>query len=68
MEELLVTLDAVRKKDMQDKKFLAAIQGVDLDEEAQEEEDITKIKGYRAQQDGFGIGIGLGHVVEDNAS
>jgi len=68
MEELLVTLDAVRKKDMLDKKFLAAIQGVDLDEQSEEEEDITKIKGYRAQQDGFGVGLGLGHVVEDNAS
>lgn len=66
IEELLVTLDAIRKKDASDKKFLAALQGVDLDETSSEEEDIAKISGYRAQKDGFGIGEGLGHVVEDN--
>jgi len=63
---LLVTLDAMRKKDAEDKKFLAALQGVDLDEASSEGEDIAKITGFRAQQDGFGIGEGLGHYVEDN--
>ena len=58
----------MRKKDMADKKFLAALQGVDLDENlpSQEGEDITSIKGLRAKQDGFGIGLGLGHIVEEN--
>ena len=53
---------------MADKKFLAALQGVDLDENlpSQEGEDITSIKGLRAKQDGFGIGLGLGHIVEEN--
>jgi hypothetical protein len=64
---LLVTLDAIRKKDATDKKFLAALQGVDLDEDSSQGEDIAKISGYRAQQDGFGIGEGLGHIVEDNS-
>lgn len=63
---MLVTLDAIRKKDADDKKFLAALQGVDLDEDSSQGEDIAKISGYRAQQDGFGIGEGLGHIVEDN--
>lgn len=63
---MLITLDASRKKDAADKKFLAALQGVDLDETSPEGEDIAKIKGFRAQQDGFGIGEGLGHFVEDN--
>jgi hypothetical protein len=63
MEELLATISASREKDDRDKKFMAAIQGVDLDEESTEE-DITSIKGFRAQQDGFGIGLGLGHIVE----
>ena len=60
----------MHKKDMADKKFLAALQGHDLDEgqSSSEEEDITKVKGFRAQQDGFGIGLGLGHIVEDNVS
>jgi hypothetical protein len=64
VEELMATLKAVNEKDSRDKKFLAALQGVDLDENSSEGEDITKIKGFRASQDGFGIGMGLGHVVE----
>lgn len=69
IEELLATLEAMRKKDAADKKFLAALQGVDLDETSFEEsEDIAEIKGYRAKQDGFGIGEGLGHIVEDNSN
>ena len=67
IEELLVTLDAIRKKNKADQKFLAALQGIDLDEEiSSSEDDIVKIKGFRAQQEGFGIGEGLGHIVEDN--
>ena len=56
----------MRKKDQADKRFLAALQGVDLDEASPGIEDITEIKGYRAKEDGFGIGLGLGYVVEDN--
>jgi hypothetical protein len=56
----------MRKKDAADKKFMAALQGVDLDEGSTEVEDIAKITGYRAEKDGFGIGEGLGHYVEDN--
>ena len=48
-------------------KFLAALQGVDLEENLPEGEDITKVKGFRASQDGFGIGLGLGHIVEDGS-
>ena len=62
----MITLKAVNDKDKRDKKFLAAMQGVDLDEDGAEEvEDIAKVKGFRASQDGFGIGLGLGHVVEE---
>lgn len=60
----MITLKAVNERDARDKKFLAALQGVDLEENSSEDEDITKIKGFRAAQDGFGIGLGLGHVVE----
>lgn len=64
---MIVTLDAIKKRDERDKKFLAALQGVDLDDNSSEDdEDITKVKGFRAEQDGFGIGLGLGHIVEDN--
>ena len=54
----------MRKKDAEDKKFLAALQGVDLQENSSQGEDITSLSGFRAQQDGFGIGLGLGHIVE----
>jgi hypothetical protein len=66
----MATLEASRKKDENDKRFLAALQGVDLDAEgsSDSDEDIAKVKGYRAEQEGFGIGLGLGYVVEDNIS
>ena len=35
-----------------------------LEEDSSQGEDITSIKGIRAKQDGFGIGLGLGHIVE----
>lgn len=34
MPELIVTLTAKNKKDYEDKKFLAAIQGVDIDKDS----------------------------------
>lgn len=61
----MLTLKAISEKDSRDKKFLAALQGVDLEENSSQDEDIAKIKGFRASQDGFGIGLGLGHVVEE---
>lgn len=61
----MLTLKAISDKDSRDKKFQAALMGVDLEENSSaEDEDIVKIKGFRASQDGFGIGLGLGHVVE----
>lgn len=87
MPELTATLSAKREIDYQDKKFMAAMQGVNLDEKTgrQEEDpweklkaraaarargenpdtatvdpnDITSFKGAKAQQAGFGIGMGL---------
>ena len=63
MEELLVTLTAIRNRTEAEQKFLAAIQGVDLGEKSSND-DITNLKGFNAQQEGFGIGLGLGHIVE----
>lgn len=62
MDELLITLKAMRDKASQERKFLAAIQGIDLDED-NEKGDIADLKGVHAQ-DGFGIGMGLGYSVE----
>jgi hypothetical protein len=87
MQELSAILEAKREADYQDKKFMAAIQGVDLDEQsgrnAKGEDpweamkarvaakvsgvenkggnDITSYVGVKAQQKGFGIGMGLSY-------
>jgi hypothetical protein len=82
MPELIATLSSKRDLDYQEKKFLAAIQGVDLDKQsgksganAWEEmkarvfsggqtnnpNDILSYQGVKAQQNGFGIGMGLSY-------
>jgi len=66
MEEVLAILKAMRDKDYSDKKFTAALQGVDLESEEEEEDhDITALRGTVAKDAGFGIGFGLGYM-EDN--
>ena len=64
MEELIYTLSAMQKRDNETRKFQASLQGIDLEENSPQSEDITSIKGARAKQEGFGIGLGLGHIVE----
>jgi len=87
MPELMAILESKRDLDYTEKKFLAAMQGVDLDEASgkQEEDpweamkarvaaqvsgvgngdpnDITSLQGQKAQQYGFGIGMGLDYEV-----
>jgi hypothetical protein len=86
MPELMATLASKRDLEYQEKKFLAAMQGVDLEEGRQDEpdpweamkarvaakesgvgsgdpNDITSLQGVRAQQAGFGIGMGLDYEV-----
>lgn len=87
MPELMITLEQKRELDYQEKKFLAAMQGVDLDESSGRKEedpweamkarvaaatsgigngdpnDITALQGIRAQQAGFGIGMGIDYEV-----
>ena len=62
VEEVLFTLKAIREKDERDKKFGAAIQGIDLDDT--QAPDITTLSGGQAAKAGFGIGMGLGHEVQ----
>jgi len=53
-------LDFKRKQDYDDKKFLAAIQGVELEESTSPEVfDIADLKGFAANQEGFGVGQGI---------
>lgn len=83
MPELTTTLTAKREADYQEKKFLAAIQGVDLDKQSGKEKqneweamkarvfsggktdnanDILSYQGVKAQQNGFGIGMGMSYT------
>ena len=63
LDELMATLNAAREKDHRDKKFLAAMQGVDLDEESKGPEDVMGLMNSKvAQQEGFGLNEGLGFM------
>jgi hypothetical protein len=87
MPELLAIIESRRELDYTEKKFFAAMQGVDLDEASgkQDEDpweamkarvaskvsgigngdpnDILSLQGQKAQQYGFGIGMGLEYEV-----
>ena len=63
LEELTALLDVSRKKDYEDKKFYAAIQGVELDGNSKEVEDVAELNNrFVASQEGFGVGEGLGFI------
>lgn len=61
IDELMATLKASRDKDEREKKFLAAINGVDLDKE-EETNDIIELQGIESRNQGFGIDEGLGFL------
>ena len=67
LDELIATVNAMREKESREQRFLAALNGIDVDEENpdQTEDDIINLKGFQAQQDGFGIGLGLGYMEID---
>jgi len=63
LEELTALLEISRKKSYEDKKFLAAVNGVELEDEVEEEDsDILELQGYAASREGFGIDQGLGAI------
>lgn len=64
---MLATIKAIYAKEDRQKKFQAALQGIELEENESYDEktqDVTSLTGYQANKAGFGIGVGLGHVVE----
>jgi hypothetical protein len=63
----MALLDFSRKRDYDEKKFIAAVNGVDVEGDGGEEEvkrtsDILLNQGRAAVDEGFGIGEGLGHM------
>jgi len=67
-EELTAIINALREKEARENRFMAAIQGIDLEEssdtapEQKDLGDIKSVQGYAAAQEGFGIGMGLGYM------
>lgn len=79
MPELIAILEVKNEIEHNDKKFLAAIQGVDLDKNSGRQDewtamkervfgkpkgdpnDVTSLVGKKAQDAGFGIGMGLNY-------
>jgi hypothetical protein len=61
---LIATINAIRERENKDRKFLAALQGIDMDEvelEQQEaKQDVRTLTGMQAAEAGFGVGMGLG--------
>ena len=64
--ELDALLETSRKKEEREMKFMAAINGVELNEEDKVEEvtkDVTALQNaYTASKEGFGVGEGLGFM------
>jgi len=65
IEEIIATLNAYRKRQREDQRFLAAIQGIDLSKEDEIPVNVTDMTSYEVSQSGFGIGMGLGHSVQN---
>lgn len=63
LDELTALLNASREKEDREMRFLAAINGVDLEDSAKELDDVTDLSNSRvAQQEGFGTNEGLGFM------
>ena len=63
IDELMATMEASRKKEDRDRTFLAAINGIDLEEESQSSRDVSELQNKRiASQEGFGENEGLGFM------
>ena len=58
----MATLNASRDREHRERKFLAAMQGIDIDED-KDPEDVSDLQNARiASQEGFGVNEGLGFM------
>jgi hypothetical protein len=63
LDELTALLNASREKEDREMRFLAAVNGVELEDSTKELEDISDLRNSRiAQQEGFGTNEGLGFL------
>lgn len=63
----MAILESAADKDKDDKRFLAALQGIDLDAD-NEPEDVLTLQGVEAAQAGFGLNLGLGYEAEEGGA
>ena len=63
INELLAIINASREREKRERSFLVAINGIDLEEQNKEPEDVTALKNSKiASDEGFGVGEGLGFM------
>jgi hypothetical protein len=66
LDELMATLNASRDKEHRERKFLAAMQGVELEDSSKETEDVSTLMNSRvAKEEGFGFNEGLGFMQQE---
>lgn len=58
VDELLLTIKAIREREKNERNFIAAVNGIDMSAE-ESKGDITDLKGFAANQEGFGVGAGI---------
>ena len=60
----MLTIKASREREDRERKFMAAINGVDLESgnEDTASQDIANLRGFQANNEGFGVGAGIGVV------
>jgi hypothetical protein len=60
----MLTIKASREREDRERKFMAAINGVDLESDDEEDvtQDIADLRGLQASNEGFGVGAGIGVI------
>jgi hypothetical protein len=59
----MAIIEAIRNKDNNDKRFIAAVNGVDLEEQEEKPGDVSDLLNARvAKDEGFGFNEGLGFM------
>lgn len=63
LDELFAIIKASREKENREQRFVAAINGIDVDSnEEKATQDILSLRGSQAYDEGFGVGAGIGVV------
>lgn len=61
LDELMKTLEAFKDKEYRDRKFMAALKGIDLDANSKSDKTITERSAADNEPGGLGIDQGIGY-------